>query len=344
MASENAILKEAIAAFMERFKDLKGLDLSYSGQDSPINGREGDATVGLRSGKRKVCYRAEIKLHFSHAARQLLVMQRTSSKRPLLLVARYVNPDMADRLVSDGIEFIDAAGNAFINQGFLKIVSKGNRPKGWAPVPYPRLFKSSGLKVIFALLSRPELVSGTFRDIAKASGVALGSVAGIMDELRARLFLHEDSQGIRRLIRKKDLFESWVTSYPDNLRPKALLGRFRGEHGWWHEKILQPVQAQWGGEVAASRLTDYLNPQEVVIYLAGSRLNDFLLENRLSRDSRGNVEILEMFWTPDAPAHGQETVHPILVYADLLASGSKRNADAAGIIYDQYIARYLGED
>ncbi|MBE3112412.1 MAG: hypothetical protein IMZ46_18205 [Acidobacteria bacterium] len=39
-----------------------------------------------------------------------------------------------------------------------------------------------------------------------------------------------------------------------------------------------------------------------------------------------------------------ETVHPLLIYADLVASGSDRNIETAKIIYEQHISRYLRED
>lgn len=35
---------------------------------------------------------------------------------PALLVADYVNPNMAVRLRDAGVQFIDAAGNAYLNQ------------------------------------------------------------------------------------------------------------------------------------------------------------------------------------------------------------------------------------
>jgi hypothetical protein len=242
------------------------------------------------------------------------------------------------------MEFIDTAGNAFISLNFLHLISKGNLPDNKGLLPSPRLFKASGLKVVFALLSRPGLITETFREIAAKSGVSLGTAAGILEELKTRLYLIEDSRGIRRLIRKKDLFEAWVTAYPEQLRPKILLGRYRGEHGWWHEKSLQPAWAQWGGEVAASRLTNYLFPEEITVYLIGSRLNGFLLDNKLASDGQGKVEILDRFWMTDAQAQEGETVRPMLVYADLMASGNKRNVDTATIIYEQHIARYLRED
>ena len=36
--------------------------------------------------------------------------------------------------------------------------------------------------------------------------------------------------------------------------------------------------------------------------------------------------------------------HPILIYADLLATGDPRNIETAKIIYEKDIVRYLRED
>ena len=338
------LLEEAIRAFNERFKGLKGLELVSQFQESQTGARRHDALVSLISGKNTISYRAEIKPRISHALRHLLVMQKAAADRPFLLVTNYVNPDMAEHFIEDGMEFIDTAGNAFINLGYLKVLSKGNQLKTKAPISSPRLFKASGLKVVFALLSYPDLVSGTFREIASKSAVSLGTAAGIMDELKSRLYLIEDDGGARRLIRKKELFEGWVTAYPEQLRPKSHLGKYRGEHGWWHELALKPDWAQWGGEVAASRLTNTLFPQVVTVYLSASRLNEFLLRNKLALDKTGNVEILKRFWPAGPQTAAQEIVHPLLIYADLMASGIDRNIETAKDIYDRHLARYLRED
>lgn len=344
-AKAHDLLEKAIAAFNTRFKRLKGLELSalYPAPD-PLDRYRYDSDVLLRAGKRTVTYHAEIKLYISHAARQLLAMRKASPERPILLITNFVNPDMAEHLIKDGLEFIDAAGNAYINLGFLNIISKGNPSKERSPFPSPRLFKASGLKVVFALLSRPELISASLREIASQSGVSLGTAAIILDELKNRIFLIEDKKGIRRLIRKKELFENWATAYPEHLRPKIHLGRYNGEHGWWHEAVLDPALAQWGGEVAAARLTDYLFPQNVTVYLPRPHLNDFLMQNKLSLDVDGNVEVLEKFWRTDDPEHVKGTAHPMIVYADLTATGIERNIETAKIIYERDIARYLRED
>jgi hypothetical protein len=135
-----------------------------------------------------------------------------------------------------------------------------------------------------------------------------------------------------------------VVAYPERLRPKLILGRFRGEYNWWLHVKLDPLAAQWGGEVAAAKLTQYLKPEITTIYTDLQQLDQLLLVNRLKRDATGDVEILERFWKPGEKLEDNELVHPILIYADLLATGNERNIEAAKIIYDRNIIRLIRED
>jgi len=107
---------------------------------------------------------------------------------------------------------------------------------------------------------------------------------------------------------------------------------------------LDPLTAQWGGEVAAAKLTQYLAPQIVTIYTTAQQLNQLLLEFRLRKDVAGDVEILKRFWEPGKTWQYGDLVHPILVYADLMATGNQRNIETAKIIYEQHIIRLIRED
>jgi len=80
------------------------------------------------------------------------------------------------------------------------------------------------------------------------------------------------------------------------------------------------------------------------IYTDRAQLNNFLIDNRLRKDPAGNIEVLQRFWKPAKKTGLEETVHPLLIYADLLATGNQRNIETAKIIYEQYINRYLRED
>jgi len=291
-------------------------------------------------------YYAEIKTTVTKANKLLLLMDKERLPHPLLVIAKYINPQMAEQLVHHGVEFIDTAGNVFINQPPLYIFVKGNRPPeipGQTPVK--RAFMPTGLKMIYAFLCNPGLEDKTFREIAATADVALGTVNWIMKELKELGFLLDMGKQGYKLIQKDVLLQRWLTAYPEQLRPKQMLGHYKGEYGdWWQQKRLDPLTAQWGGEVAAAKLTQYLAPQMVTIYTTAQQLNQLLLEFRLRKGAAGDVEILKRFWKPDKTWQYEELVHPILVYADLLATGNQRNIETAKIIYEQHIIRLIRED
>ena len=64
----------------------------------------------------------------------------------------------------------------------------------------------------------------------------------------------------------------------------------------------------------------------------------------MKKDPEGNVEILNRFWNFKLNTFNNDLVHPVLVYADLMATGDNRNIETAGMIYDTEIARFIRED
>jgi len=293
---------------------------------------------------KEIRYYAEVKANVTKADKLLAMMRKGEFDHSLLLVTKYINTQLADELKQNGIEFIDAAGNAFINQPPLYIFVKGNKPDVIKVLPVKRTFKPAGLKVIYAFLCNPGLENKTYREIAAETDVALGTVDWIMKELRELRFLLDMGKRAQRLIQKQNLLQRWVIAYPEQLRPKLILGRFRGEHEWWRQKTLDHLKAQWGGEVAAAKLTQYLQPQIITIYTMPQELNQFLTENRLRKDQTGDVEILKKFWKPPEILQQEDLVHPILIYADLLVTGNERNIETAKMIYDQHIVHLFRED
>lgn len=310
-------------------------------------GLQPDRLIRLTVQGQRLEYYAEIMVALTAVTRAqelIWLANRAQLKHPLLLITRYVNPQMAERLRRGGMEFIDAAGNAFINRPRLYIFMKGNRPPEAAmPARPKRVFRPTGLKVIYAFLCKPGLENKTYREIAAAAGVALGTIGWFMRDLKEAGFLLDMGKQGKKLTQKEKLLQRWVTAYPGQLRPKQMLGRYRGEYGWWQDKRLNPLKAQWGGEVAAARLTQYLKPQVVTVYTTAGYLNEFLLDNRLKKDPYGDVELLERFWTPGEIWRHEDLVHPVLVYADLLATGDERNIETAKMIYEQHIVRLIRE-
>jgi len=262
-----------------------------------------------------------------------------------ILIARYITPQIADELKKMDIPFIDAAGNAYINEPPLFIFLKGNKlPQDYPVGPTTRAFRPAGLQVVFVLLCNPGLEGAPFREIAKKAKVALGTVGWVIYDLKRLGYIIEMKLKERKLIRNEDLLNRWVTAYPEQLRPKKMIGLYRTDNwDWWKNADIKKFNAFWGGEVAAALLTKYLKPQKITIYTK-QPMGRFLLKNKIKKDPNGDIEILRVFWDFEENCLNNEVVHPLLIYADLLATGDARNIETARIIYERELNRYIRED
>jgi hypothetical protein len=258
-------------------------------------------------------------------------------------VSTYVNPSQADKLRQLGIEFFDTAGNASFQQKGLHVFITGRKPQVLKSFGRPaRAFNPTGSRLVFALLCQPGLENQSYREMAKEAGISLGAVNWIMNDLKSLGHLSDLGARGRRLSNKKELLKRWVSAYPEQLRPKLILGRYRTERSrdWW-QKLDLPSEAFWGGEVAAKVLTKYLRPQTVTIY-SDSNLPKLQAQHGLRRDAKGDIELLRRFWKFDEWEKKKlQAAPPLLVYADLLSTADDRNLETAEIIYEQYIARLV---
>lgn len=263
----------------------------------------------------------------------------------VIVIAHFVPVDLALRLKEAGIAFLDIAGNAYLAEpGFFLFVAGCPPPPGLeipAPARRPRLFKATGLKLLFVLLARPEYLNRPYRDIADAAGVALGTVAGLMGDMKELDYLLDLGRDGKRLRQREKLIDEWAGAYARELVPRRKLRRFRAENqGWWQTTDLSPLGALWGGDVAADRLTGYLKPGEITVYARGTP-GPLLQAQRMRADAQGDVAVIEEFW--NFPAIGVEAqnaiVPPLLVYADLMATGDPRAIETARLIHEKYLAR-----
>ncbi len=265
------------------------------------------------------------------------------AERPLL-VTEYVTPPMAERLRELGIFFADVAGNAFIQAPPMLVWVTGRKPmERPRAARITRAFQPGGLRLVFALLCNPDLAQAPYRDVAEAAGVALGTVGWVLRDLREEGYLVDLGKRGRRLAERRRLLDAWLEGYARLLRPKLLIGRYRAKQpDWWKTAKLADFGARWGGETAAAKLTGYLKPEIATVYLADDPklVARFLAEFRLLKDPEGDVELRQTFWRFDTP-HPLLLTPPLLVYADLLATGNDRNREAARMIYDEHLARLV---
>lgn len=270
-------------------------------------------------------------------SRASLVLMRLDNHAtaPTLLVSPYVNAALAAQCRTLHVPFMDEAGNAYLEAPGLFVYVTGRPRTAPAEVaPSFRALTPAGLRIVFALLHRPELAAATYRDIALAAKVALGSVGEVLADLERRGMLAPDKPGPRRLLDRARLQDEWATHFPVKLRPKLHPRRFTATTpDWWRGLDIRQFDAWWGGEVAADRLTGNLKPASVTVYVAG-KPDRLILANRLRADAKGEIEILDAFW-PDGGSGGADSAPPLVVYADLLASADPRNIETARMIRDQ---------
>jgi len=271
-----------------------------------------------------------------------------------VLVADYINPNMAKKLKEMHVQFMDTAGNTYINQPPIYIQVTGNK-QDQTFTHYKetnRAFDTTGLKVVFGFLCKPLLVNTTYREIAKATSVALGTVGWVINGLKGAGFVIERGKK-RELINKRKLLDRWVEAYPEKLKPKQHVGEFIADHANWREDInIRKYGAFWGGEVAAAKYTNYLQPQIATVYLPKEAGNKLLTKAKLRKANEfeageaGVVRIFRPFWPIDTiqENNNEDLVHPILVYADLIETGDARNIETARMIYEQHINKYIGTD
>ena len=339
------LLEAAIKAFRDNHAQAE-IDINEIADEAKIGpGAIVDKIIRLTMGEKQIQYNVEIKRNLQRPYVGLIIHRRNHIPGPFLLVTNYVNEAIAEDLRKNKIEFIDAAGNAYIDQPPLFIHIKGNKLKDkWLGAMRDQAFRGTGLKVVFIFLGNPQMVNKNYRAIARAAGVALGNIGMIIDDLTKQGFLLDMGKKGYKLVNKRRLLDRFVGDYPKRLRQRLLMGRFQGILDWREMDALGFENALWGGEVAAAEMTDYLKPQNLTIYLEPKLFEKFLIKHRLKKDPNGEIEILELFWGLDNLAGNKGLVHPILVYTDLIATANNRNIETAQVIYERYIAELIRED
>ncbi|MEN8194772.1 MAG: type IV toxin-antitoxin system AbiEi family antitoxin, partial [Bacteroidota bacterium] len=262
--------------------------------------------------------------------------------KKLIVITNYINPNVAKKMKQAGVQYMDAAGNMYMKELplYIEIAGKklGDRIESRAE---RRLFYPAGLQVIFGLLCIPELHNATYREIAKMTGAALGTVGWTFKDLREAGYLVEIKKR-RRLVQREDLLKKWIENYHERLRPKQLRGKYiTNNFDWWRNINIADYDADWGGEVAAGLMTNYLIPGNKTIYAQGNGINKLILKERMVKDHKGDIELLNKFWNFRTQDKNKFIVPPILVYADLIGTGDERNIETARLIYDKEIVQHF---
>jgi len=270
----------------------------------------------------------------------------TPGAPPILLITDPVTPPVAEALRANGQQFVDRAGNAFLDAPGLYVCVVGRRDRARQPVRGPALTTANGLKLAFALMCNANLAECPQRAIAAAADIALGAVPALLRDMETAGHV-VTMKGQRRFRGTKRLLDEWAHDYARRLRPKTLVALYRaGNLAGWQKWRIDPAHARWGGEPGAALLTNHLRPQVLTLY-GGQLPPKLIVDERLVRvegpDKLHELEVRRPFWGATLKQDGArpDVAPPALVYADLLATGDARCIETAQVLYQKHLARLL---
>ncbi|WP_426594909.1 type IV toxin-antitoxin system AbiEi family antitoxin [Cellulomonas sp. McL0617] len=299
----------------------------------PVGNAEANTHVTLDAGARgRVTYPTEVKM--GHLDPRRATAMALSHERPLLLIARHISDSVAEILTARGVDYADAVGNVRLAWDRMLVDVRGRRPQA-APNGRPRdataarAFTRSGVMVVFALLSWPDLAARPVREIAAVSDAAVGTVHTVIHELTAAGYLRDGAAG-RTLNRAGELLDRWAEAYAINLSRKLPIASFALpdlDRLPELEADLQADGAQIGGELAASRIDPHLYPETSTFYV-NAVPTPLVARYRMRRDDdAGSVLLRRRFW--HRPDDTSALVPSPLIYADLVSSGDPRQREHA---------------
>src|SRR5659263_37700 len=122
----------------------------------------------------------EIKSEITKGNKGIVLAQLKEYSRetnlPILLMTKYIPGEIAKEYVSEGVNYLDVAGNCNIRKNNLVLLVEGKKIERPAKVNQPRAFQEAGIKLIFQFLVDPEKAQLTYRELAELTNISLGSV------------------------------------------------------------------------------------------------------------------------------------------------------------------------
>jgi hypothetical protein len=115
--------------------------------------------------RKEIRYYAEVKANVTKADKLLAMMRKGHLDHPLLLVTKYINPQLADELKQNGTESVDAAGT-HLSISHYTFSSKEQAWHCHQSLSPKRTFGLAGLKAIYGFCN-PGLENKTYRDCCR---------------------------------------------------------------------------------------------------------------------------------------------------------------------------------
>lgn len=256
-------------------------------------------------------------------------LSQNPAEIPRLIICNRLTPALAEYCYTNRLNFIDTAGNAHICLPELYIRIAGKTEVN--PVVPESRAAEGVMKLLFVLLSEPEALHKTYRELAAMAAISLGMVSKAFDFLTTNKY-YRKAKGVRRIMNTEQLHVLWLRDYATALRPKLTGLRLSASSSW--QEVLLAAGECWSGEVAAAELSNnYLIAEKGTLFTPHN-LTQRCKELGLKPDRYGNLQLLSTFWGNSFVLN--EKARALLCIAELLASRDDRNREAAKVINETY--------
>lgn len=235
------------------------------------------------------------------------------------------------------------AVNIYLNNPAAYVLVRGKpRPKE-KPASGSKITATT-LELIYILLKSPKMLDSSYRELANAAGVGLGSIGNALKNLHQLGYLQRQ-RGSYRITNYIKLLERWEMGYAESLRPKLLLGTFTPASGRSFCEVAQNIiqlakddDFLIGGELGAALATSYLHPQSATLHIKDN-YRAIATKLKLKPSSQGEIIFLKQFgsqnfWNDNQP---DSLADPLLIHAELLIENNDRRRETAERIFSKYI-------
>lgn len=307
---------------------------------------DGSVPLSLSTPAGKVHLEAVVaKGPLSYAVAEHLAQRVRSLERPGILLVPEVGRDMGRFLRERGALFLDRQGNCHLalGDGFLASV-EGRRVEQRTPRGQTAM-RAAGYKVLFALLAEPAIASAPLRTLAERAGASRQAASDALARLVTGGIL-DRHRGTHVWVphRRQAALEQWLGGYESVLRPALLLGSFRTPERDPRalERRIDAILGgsagpRWGGCAAGYRLTGHYRGERTVLHLEA-------LTPALRRtlgavpDPQGPLVVLGIPGPTALAGATPDTLHPLLIYAEMLAEHDDRAREAAAEVAERFLA------
>jgi hypothetical protein len=332
---ENALLKACEETLRKTFGGRLGLGRSARllGADAAFSATL--PTLGV------VDFAAIVRKGLRPAALPFLlarIRQLETSGRRALVCTDYISPPLAKRLRDLGVWYVDAAGNAYLQEGHALYVYADGQRLAAAPPLRGQTYSEAGARALYFLARHGPKVGATYRDIQATTAVSLDKISKVFGELEARRVIAVRGRGRYEVVAPDRLLDLWVDGFADRLAPEIEIARCRAAEGDDLARLLRREAAALetvtiAGEMAADLVTGHLRATAARLYLAPEDEARTRRVLRLAPAQDGPIVLCRAFATDLADEgvtkDGLRVAHGVVLYAELMAAGDARLDEAA---------------